>query len=219
MRRFGRLAGAAILVLASGAALGGEAASTDGAPVDAVWVDHDLGFTYAGFTSHYTCGGIEGKVKYVLKQLGARPGYKVNAAGCYDSGPELMLHVRVRAALPMPATPEVLAAIEKTRAKSELAARANGKPAASGDAATAQFPATWRVVTFDSSPMSDVQDGDCELMEQLVDKVFLPMGVREMAGSRLNCVPNQHTQHAVSLKVRVLSAPAEAVPPKAPAPR
>jgi hypothetical protein len=216
MRRFDRAAWTAVLIVTSGAAFGGSAPKDDGVdtgPVNAVWVDHDVSFTYTGFTSHYSCSGLESKVEYVLKSLGARPGYKVSASGCTSSGPELMPHVRIRAALPMAATPEVLAEIEKQRAKNELAARAGGKPVAATDAATAQFPATWHVVKFEGTPMSNVQDGDCELMEQLLDRVLKPMGVREVKGSGLNCVPNQISMNAVNLKLRVLAGPPADAPP------
>ena len=220
MRRFDRAAWTAIFIFTSGAAFGGDAAKDNGVdtgPVNAVWVDHDLSFTSTGFTSHYSCSGLESKVEYVLKALGARPGYKVNANGCTSSGPELMPRVRIRAALPMAATPEVLGEIESARAKGELAARAGGKPVTATDAATAQFPATWRVVKFEGTSMSNVQDGDCELMEQLLDRVLKPMGVREVKGSALNCVPNQISMNAVSLKVRVLAAPPADASAKAPA--
>jgi len=190
-------------------------AATDAAAVNAVWVDHDIAFTYTGFTTHYSCNGIVGKVEYVLQQLGARPGYKVTAPGCVDSHMEIMPRVRIRAALPKEATPAVLAEIEKNRSKQELAGKAGGKPAVASDAATARFPATWRVVHFEETPTSDVQDGDCELMEQLLDKVLLPMGVQEVEGSRLTCVPHQIMLGAVDLKVRVLGAPADAAPAKA----
>jgi hypothetical protein len=191
------------------------AAAADAAAIKAVWVDHDIAFTYSGFTTHYSCGGIESKIRYVLKQLGARPGYKVSATGCPDSGPELMPHVRIRAALPKEATPEVLAEIAKNRSKLELAGKASGKPTAGIDAATAQFPATWRVVKFEGTPMSDIQDGDCELMEQVLRQLLIPMGVQEVEGSSLTCVPHQVTINAVRLKVRVLAAPADAAPVKA----
>ena len=143
-----------------------------------------------------------------MKQLGARPGYRVTSSGCINmSGPEIMPRVRVRAALPQEATPELLAQLEKDRSKQELVARAGGKPVAAVDEVTAKFPATWRNVTFEGTPISDVQDGDCELMEQLIRNVLKPMGVREIAGSNLNCVPHQVPINAVNVKLQVLSAP------------
>lgn len=223
MRRMYRVAWVASLALASGAALSAKtspAPAAEGPPVNAVWVDHDLQFTYTGFTTHYSCNGLEDKVKYILKQLGARPGFKVSGFGCaVSSGPELMPHVRIRAALPMAATPEVLAELEKTRSTRELAARASGQPSSSVDAATSQFPATWRTVTFEGTPISDIQDGDCELLEQLADHVFKPLGVQVLEGGGLRCVPNQVNINGVQMKVKVLSAPPEAMPAKAVAQR
>jgi hypothetical protein len=211
MLRFDQAAWIGIFALSSGAAFGAPAATSspaDAGAVNAVWVDHDLAFTYMGFTTHYSCGGMEDKVKYVLKQLGARPGYKVTSSGCVNlSGPEIMPRARVRAALPMEATPELLAQLARDRSTRELAAKVGGKPAASADAATAQFPAVWRTVTFEGTPISDVQDGDCELMEQLLKQVLKPMGVREVAGSSLSCVPHQVPINAVNLKLQVLSPP------------
>jgi len=203
------LVGTLVLVCGVARAAGAAAASAaDAGTVSAVWVDHDLAFTYMGFTSHYSCSGIEGKVSYVMKQLGARPGYKVTSYGCINmNGPEIMPRVRVRAALPQEATPEVLAQLETDRSKRELVARAGGKPVAAIDEVTAKFPATWRNVTFEGTPLSDVQDGDCELMEQLIRNVLKPMGVREIEGSNLNCVPHQVPINAVNVKLQVLSAP------------
>ena len=199
------------LVLACGVArTAGAVAPTaaDAGTVDAVWVDHDIAFTYMGFTSHYSCSGLEDKVRYVMKQLGARPGYKVTSSGCVNmSGPEIMPRVRVRAALPQQATPEVLAQLEKDRARRELAARAGAKPVATDAASLARFAASWRTVTFEGTSISDVQDGDCELMEQLIRNVLKPMGVRELEGSTLNCVPHQVPINAVNVKLQVLSAP------------
>jgi hypothetical protein len=211
MRRSSQAALVGTLFLASGIVCGaraGSPAAADTGTVNAVWVEHDLAFTYMGFTSHYSCSGLEDKVKYVMKQLGARPGFKVTSGGCVNlSGPEVMPRVRVRAALPQEATPEVLAQLEKDRSVRELAARAGGKPLPATDEAAARFPATWRVVTFEGTPISDIQDGDCELLEQLIRNVLKPMGVREVAGSSLNCVPHQVPINAVNVKLQVLSAP------------
>src|SRR5258706_11517080 len=59
-------------------------AATDTAA--ATWTEHKSSFQYIGFTSYYTCGGIEAKVRQVLLHLGARGDLKVNATGCTMSG-------------------------------------------------------------------------------------------------------------------------------------
>lgn len=180
----------------------------EGTKASAVWVDADRSLTYMGFTTHYSCDGLEDKVRDILREIGARPGFKVTTSGCVNlNGPEVMPRVRIRAALPQEATPEVLAAV----AKAASAAKPQGKkPQAAAD--TAQpFPATWRTVQFRATALGDVQDGDCELMDQMIKEVLVPMGVREVPGSSVNCVPHQLTLGAVTVQLRVLQpdAPAE----------
>jgi hypothetical protein len=119
-----------------------------------------------------------------------------------------MPRVRVRAALPMEATPELLEKLEKDRARRELAGRASGQPVASADVATVRFPATWRTVKFRDTATSNVDNGDCEMLEQLVEHVLLKMGVREAADSSLNCgAPQQVPLNAVRLNLEVLAPP------------
>lgn len=187
------------------------------AAVSAVWVEKDLSFTHMGFTSYYSCDGIRDKVRYVLTQVGARPGFKVTVSGCVNgNGPEIMPRVRVRAAMPREATPEVLAELARDRSTRELTARQQGRAAAgtAADAGSAPFQAQWRTLQFRGTPNSEVQDGDCELMEQLVREVLLPLGVREVAGSRLACVPHQASPNSINLKLMALEpqVPAPAKP-------
>ena len=72
--------------------------------------------------------------------------------------------------------------------------------------ATAQFPARVKRVEFRSgtTTLSDLQDGDCELMEQLVrSDVFGKLGAR-VVDARTHCVPRQVTLGAVRMAVEVL---------------
>lgn len=185
--------------------------SADAPPaVSAVWLERDLTFTYMGFTSRYSCDGLRDKVRLVLRQLGAGPDVEVTARNCMRlSGPEWSPAVRIVAAFPAEATPELLAELAASAPERELAARAGGGPATE---ATAQFPARWRRVEFQSGPhgLRDIDDGDCELMEQLQRSVFERIGVRVLE-SRLSCVPRQVTLGAVRMLVEVL----EPVPPAA----
>jgi hypothetical protein len=186
--------------------------AADGAPtteseaiVDAVWVEHELAFTYQGFTTHYSCNGISGKVRRVLREIGVRPGLTVRASACMNpnNGPELMPRVSIKAALPQAATPELLGQLDADRAQNERVARAQGKAAEPG-AAVEVFPAHWQRIVFKPSYDSAVRDGDCELMEHLVKHVFGPMGIRVAEGTRLDCVPKQTPLYSVRLELDVL---------------
>jgi len=212
MREAGAATALAVLLAtawASGAQSAPSTAAAAPAPpgespsVNAVWVPKDLSLTYMGFTSHYSCDGIRDKVISVLRTVGAQPGFKVTVSGCvHQSGPEIMPRVRVRAALPREATPELLAELAKERAAHDGGQKGDAKPAV-GEAVKS-FPATWRTVAFRGSELEDVQRGDCELMEQLVREVLVPLGAREGEGSGTNCVPHQITLDAVRVRLQVL---------------
>jgi hypothetical protein len=185
----------------------------DAAPgvVSAVWIERDVTLHYMGFTSYYSCDGLRGQVRRILQELGARPGFKVTARNCIRlTGPEWTPSVRIVAALPVEATPEVLAELAKDASTRELAAKVQGK---SPDEATAQFPARPRRVQFVSGGLSFLKDGDCELMEQMRDRVFGPLGVKVIESS-LRCVPRQVTIGAIRMTVEVL----EPLPPPNPVP-
>ncbi|HSQ68613.1 MAG TPA: hypothetical protein VLM41_00900 [Steroidobacteraceae bacterium] len=172
--------------------------------VPAIWVEKRVEFTYVGRTTYYSCDGIRQKVRYVLQQLGAMPGYSVVIGACYDpNGPVELPRVRIRAALPREATPELIEELQKGAAKRELVARVRGERSVINDP-SAQFPAVSRQVRFESSRLARIQDGDCELMEQLVRNVFEPLGVRVVEGSRTDCLPGQLTLNSVQLTLEVL---------------
>ena len=55
----------------------------------------------------------------------------------------------------------------------------------------------------DSTGTDQLQDGDCEFMEQARRQLFAPLGVRVVQG-QASCTPNQLTLGAVQLTVEVL---------------
>lgn len=185
-------------------ALSQEAASAEiGPTVDAVWMEREILVTYMAFTSFYSCRGLRDKVTWVLGELGARPGFKVTTRGCVEvTGPEVMPAVRIVAALPVAATPEVLAELASGAAKRELAARATGQAPAAPEA-TDRFRAAPRRVEFASRPGGPLEDGDCELIEQLRDQVMVPLGAK-IIDNGVRCVPRQVRPGAVRLTVEVL---------------
>ena len=120
MRRMPVTAFIAMVVLGSPpVALSQVAGTSEARPiVEAVWVEREIFVTYMAFTTYYSCDGLRDKVRWVLKELGARPDFKVTTRGCIRlSGPEVTPGVRIEAALPLEATPEVLAELASGASK------------------------------------------------------------------------------------------------------
>ena len=179
--------------------------------VNAVWVEREFSFTYMGLGTYYSCDGLRNKIEYVLEAIGARKDPKVTVA-CLDTiGIETLPMARIRVAVPAEATPELLRQLEDDQSRRELVGRVQGK-GGGVVAAKAQFPAELRVVEFDGRRGRRVEDGDCELLSQLLPQVLKPLGVRELPGSALRCVPKQSQFGAVRLRLESLHA----LPPPAP---
>lgn len=185
-------------------ATAGVSAADTTAPVMSVWVEQKIEFTYVGITSYYSCDGLKSKVSSILKEIGARPGFKVTVRACVNprGGVERSPIVAIVVAMPQPATPEVLAEVARQASMSELAAKAGGKSAPTTEA-TAEFPARLRRVDFRESRLGPVQPGDCELIEAMRDKVFVPLGAR-IVEDHMACVPHQVIVGGISLAIDVL---------------
>ena len=186
------------------------ASADDAQTVMAVWVQKEVNFPYMGLTSYYSCDGIRGKVRQIVKYIGARPGFRVTVRSCVNStgvrrdlgGVERMPWVYITAALPQPATPELLAEIAKPDPKAELVARTTGKRSATAEA-TAQFPARWRRVELVGSQLGPIQWGDCELVDQMARQAFIPLGARVIEDLTA-CVPRQVNPGSIRLTLEVL---------------
>src|SRR5215467_1337787 len=81
LRTLGRWMPAATVLLAASAAWGADPAAS-GDAVAAVWAPRQLHFVFQGFTAHYSCDGLQDKIRHVLTELGAQRGYEVTFAGC-----------------------------------------------------------------------------------------------------------------------------------------
>lgn len=180
-------------------------------PVAAVWVEHDASFVYFGQTTYYTCHGLRDKVRHLMKRVGARPDDLEVRVSCVESGGgvEVMPRVQVHAALPAVATPERLQELADD-SRRQLVAKVRG----GGDERLRQFPAVATVVEFKGSQRDPVEDGDCELLEQMVERVFTPMGLAVTEGSRLSCMPRHVSAGSVVLRLATLQkAPEPDAPP------
>ena len=195
----------------AGAQTAADASRAEAGPtVNAVWTEHEFTFTYFGLGTYYACGGLDNKIAYILTELGARPDPWVQV-NCMDgTGVQLMPTARIRVSVPTEVTPELLARLEAERSKRELVAKTRGKGAAV-DVATAQFPAERRIVEFTGRRLGRIDDGDCELLQQLLPQVLEPLGIREAPGSSLACMPRMSQFGAVHLKLESLHAKPAAV--------
>ena len=184
-------------------------------PVNAVWVERKQSFTYFGDTTYYSCDGLRDKVRYILKQVGARD-LEVSSS-CVEMGGygvEAMPGVRIKAYFAREATPELLQQIAEGAAERELIARVKGRAEVSDDAA-AQFPAAWRRVELEGVRHGRIANGDCELLQQLARQVLEPAGIRvSREDSQLGCLRHSVPIRAVRLVVETLRP---LPPPDAPA--
>jgi hypothetical protein len=187
--------------------------------VPAIWVSKEISFTYFGSTALYYCDGLRNKVKWVLKQLGVMDGYKVRIRSCFNtggpeirygpagpefySGAEFTPRVVIEVVVPQQVTSELLAELDERQGERELIARVRGESSVV-DNTEAQFAASKRRVTFDdASRRGRIEAGDCELIEQMRDSVFVPLGFR-VVEDKMNCIPNRVQRGSVNLALEVL---------------
>jgi len=151
------------------------------APVTAVWVPHEVSFSYMGFTSYYSCDGLETKLKLLLRTSGARADLRVSAS-CSDmsGGPSRLSNARLRF--------HTLALQAPTDVKEAL------QPALG----------EWRTVSLRNRLPSGLSEGDCELVEQF-DRELLPLFTVRDRVSQMNCIPHQRSFGGLRLQYSVLA--------------
>ena len=150
------------------------------------WQNHEAELDYMGFTTTYSCDGLQTKLELLLRQLGARQDAKVNAFGC-DRGfgaPSRFARATLKFATLQPDTVTATAT-----------AVAGASPA---------VPGSWRQVELAPHRPFGLEDGDCELMEQFRDKV-LPLFATRALQNRTQCVPHQDTGGPFSLQLQVFA--------------
>ncbi len=154
------------------AAVTGETPSS----VTAQWQSYDLLFHYFGFTTYYSCSGLEDRLKQVLIELGSDPKVKVNATGCFGSheiGNMLSAHIQVR------------------------------MPTAQAAESEQTFAATSKPIKLLAGRPSDMGSGDCELLERVRDQL-LPALKLQLIKDDLMCIPGQGSVGRQGLQVRAL---------------
>lgn len=180
-----------------------EAAPVQALPVQAIWKEAQVNFTYIARTSFYSCDSLERRIERILKDVGARDDIDVRAYGCADSfAPDRFTNVRIKLAIPTAIVPGAGLDAEE-RSRRELVAKVRGESPADLELA-AQFPATWKRVTF-SRRTRYLEDGDCELVEQLENGVLEKLDMR-IVRSNSSCIPGQIRFGQLNLEVEALVA-------------
>ena len=155
--------------------------STDGAQ-SAVWAPKEFKFIYQGFTTKYSCDGLRGKMRSILLELGARKqDLKISEWGC-----------AARSGVPDP--------FPGVTVKMSVLVPADGA-AASGDA---PVPSHWKPVRLKLDSSSLAEAGECELVEQVKQKV-LPLFTTRNVDLQNNCTPHQLTPGGTRLTAEVLA--------------
>jgi hypothetical protein len=191
-----------ILAIATATPLAALAAAAE-APVTGVWVHHEYDLSYMGFTSYYSCEGLEEKLKQLLLAAGARDDVKVRASCSNPTGGPSRIssaHVSFYALAPAPA------AAPPAAAKAEAPAREIGRPAPAIKAAAAPEAGVgaWKSVEFGTNQPLWLESGDCELVEQF-DRELVPMLTTRNHTSHMTCVPRQVTLGGINVRFESLA--------------
>jgi hypothetical protein len=198
---------AALAACFSAVAQNAETNASEKAAEKAVWGVQEIYFHYVGFTTQYSCDALRDRVRTVIAQLGAHESSVVNIAGCVElSGPAKNPAVRIVMAHPVPATEANLQSIAQDTKRAELIAAMQRKSKTPLAITTDAFDAERAPVVLSSKAMSPTSSaGDCELLEQLRDRVIKPMG-GNVVKDELRCMPYQGTAGNSRLTVDMLVA-------------
>lgn len=157
---------AAALSTSPTSATGIDGTTAPGDAQSAVWTHKQLHFLFQGFTAHYSCDGLEDKIRHVVQELGARGDFQVHSAGCASplGRPDLFPAVNIKMSVLEPA-PD------------------NAAPAD-------LVGAHWKRVDLRLDRDAVWEAGDCELLEQIKQKI-LPLFATRKVEFTSNCVPHQ----------------------------
>jgi len=147
--------------------------------LEAQWEVHQIRFRYKGFSTYYTCDGVERTLKRLLKLIGARGDVRVESK-CINRNTIQQYHkILLAFAMPVPA--------DKTDISREI------------------IPAEWREVRIVGNLSRYLDAGDCELLEQFQRQVLPHLQVRE-TNKKLNCVPFRRQYNNLRFRMSALKA-------------
>jgi hypothetical protein len=146
---------------------------------DASWHKHEVNFTFTGFTSNYSCDGLEDKLKLLLRLAGAGPDGDVR----------------------VPCTSQVGSPQRSSMAL--LTFRTLAPAAAAG--AKAETTGVWKDVAWRAGSPRELDAGDCELVDEFARRI-LPLFTTRNVENRMTCTPHQVNQSGFDLRFTVLAS-------------
>ena len=146
-----------------------------GSPLQAVWKEQRLDFSYMGRTARYSCQGLRDKMRSLLLDLGARRDLQVSLYACDESAPlrRGYLGPKLGLVFSSPALPDPAA-----------------KPAHPGD--LLPVDAHYEPFTLTSDAFKNYGVGDCELVEEFAREILPRLAARVMKQD-ITCIPYQAT--------------------------
>ncbi|HEY3809685.1 MAG TPA: hypothetical protein VGL50_07095 [Steroidobacteraceae bacterium] len=175
------------LALSSAAAQAADAAAlattTDAGTQASAWQHHQAKFSFMGFTTAYSCDGVEGKVKSILKFFGAR-NPQADASGC-PRGPDSLSH-----------TIWLNVEFDSLRAA----------PANTPSSDVVQ--ARWTPVRLDGQRPFFMGEGDCELIYAMKSVLTDAFSFQNLS-YETSCTPHEVTFNDFRVKGEVLKSPQE----------
>jgi hypothetical protein len=154
------------------------ASAAESAASPAQWHRQTLKFDYSGFTSLYSCDGLEDKVREILLTFGARADAKVRAIGCSEGSGHPSKFAWVTA---------------------EFSSLAPAADAAAADV----VQGGWARVQLAPNRPSYMGAGECELVEQIRDLLQKGFALRNTE-YRTACMPHQVSLADYSVSTEVL---------------
>ncbi|HEY2677287.1 MAG TPA: hypothetical protein VGI65_09975 [Steroidobacteraceae bacterium] len=159
----------------------GSAGAADTEVVASTWQHHTITFPYFGRTSKYNCDGLENTVRGILLHFGARKDLKVLASGC---GPA------------------------NSPGRSAFVATDFYTLAPGADPSSAEsVPAHWTAKRLDRDHPYFMDDGACELIDQMKDLITKSFTLKDLQ-YRTDCVPHDLNVHGFSVKGLALTSDA-----------
>jgi len=148
------------------------------------WQSHKQNFWFMGFTATYSCDGLSDQLTLLLKQMGAREDMKIAPLCTRDFGrPDKMAQANLTFSSLQPD---------------------GGSTPTNAPATDQSVAGTWRHIEWAPHRPYQLGGGDCELIEQVRDKI-LPLFTVRNVDNKVSCVPHQDSGNQFFLSFDVFA--------------